>query len=201
MSETAAALFARPPLRFVVQVDVPCACLLPQASSPDEEALVAGAAFAGYRLESRTTNRITVELLRTGDVLEYEVGAGDAGWTGTDWTGMVRVTVTGNTAECRAVMIPCETYDTNTSPTLTFVQGPSPYRVPDPGRVGMCACGEGEGCNAVMSGQGNRKTRVLVQRFPRSWPCWSSTATASACPSSRAAPTAASACSARAPTP
>lgn len=44
-----------------------------QASSPDEEALVAGAAFAGYRLESRTTNRITVELLRTGEVLEYTI--------------------------------------------------------------------------------------------------------------------------------
>lgn len=63
-------------LRLSAWVGVTWVCPRPQASSPDEEALVAGAAFAGYRLESRTTNRITVELLRTGEVLEYTVGAG-----------------------------------------------------------------------------------------------------------------------------
>lgn len=43
-----------------------CSCLLAcipptrQASSPDEEALVQGAAYLGYRLVSRTTEAVTV---------------------------------------------------------------------------------------------------------------------------------------------
>ncbi|PNW71492.1 hypothetical protein CHLRE_16g656500v5 [Chlamydomonas reinhardtii] len=44
-----------------------------QASSPDEEALVTGAAFLGYRLFSRTTDKVVVEVLRTGEHLEYTV--------------------------------------------------------------------------------------------------------------------------------
>ncbi|KAG2451812.1 hypothetical protein HYH02_003588 [Chlamydomonas schloesseri] len=44
-----------------------------QASSPDEEALVTGAAFLGYRLYSRTTDKVVVEVLRTGEHLEYNV--------------------------------------------------------------------------------------------------------------------------------
>ncbi|GLC49980.1 hypothetical protein PLESTB_000329300 [Pleodorina starrii] len=44
-----------------------------QASSPDEEALVTGAAFLGYRLYSRTTDQVVVELLRTGEHLHYQV--------------------------------------------------------------------------------------------------------------------------------
>lgn len=36
-------------------------CLLRQASSPDEEALVQGAAYLGYRLVSRTTDTVKIE--------------------------------------------------------------------------------------------------------------------------------------------
>ncbi|EFJ44459.1 hypothetical protein VOLCADRAFT_95397 [Volvox carteri f. nagariensis] len=44
-----------------------------QASSPDEEALVTGAAFLGYRLYSRTTDKVVVEILRTGEYRQYQV--------------------------------------------------------------------------------------------------------------------------------
>ncbi|GLI63173.1 hypothetical protein VaNZ11_005942 [Volvox africanus] len=44
-----------------------------QASSPDEEALVTGAAFLGYRLYSRSADRVVVEVLRTGEHLHYQV--------------------------------------------------------------------------------------------------------------------------------
>ncbi|KXZ52548.1 hypothetical protein GPECTOR_9g592 [Gonium pectorale] len=44
-----------------------------QASSPDEEALVTGAAFLGYRLFSRSTDKVVVEVLRTGERLAYDV--------------------------------------------------------------------------------------------------------------------------------
>ncbi|GFR50254.1 hypothetical protein Agub_g12440 [Astrephomene gubernaculifera] len=44
-----------------------------QASSPDEEALVTGAAFLGYRLYSRSQERVVVEVLRSGEMLEFEV--------------------------------------------------------------------------------------------------------------------------------
>ncbi|KAG2485813.1 hypothetical protein HYH03_015523 [Edaphochlamys debaryana] len=46
-----------------------------QASSPDEEALVEGAAFLGFRLYSRTPEKVVVEYLRTGDLYEYQIMA------------------------------------------------------------------------------------------------------------------------------
>ena len=71
-----------------------------QASSPDEEALVTGAAFLGYRLFSRTTDKVVVEVLRTGEHLEYTVSAAQAGLGVVHSTSEIRGCILWNGHSC-----------------------------------------------------------------------------------------------------
>lgn len=73
-----------------------------QASSPDEEALVTGAAFLGYRLYQRSTQHVTVEMLRNGEMLQYEVRPPSmhrAAWRCMPcWAGLIRHDLVGRHA-------------------------------------------------------------------------------------------------------
>jgi hypothetical protein len=170
--------------------------LVLQASSPDEEALVTGVAFLGYRLYSRTTDKVVVEVLRSGEYLTYQVRCvrlGSRPCQPAQPRISLQQALEKTPGSERLVRGQCQACDSLTRPVwMVFALQWWVLYLVSTCQLFVLLC--------------RRQSRLLVskscQLLPaRCLPCWSSTRTASACPSSPGVPTARSASSARAPIP